>query len=57
MNDPFRNAEAPPLRLPFATDEPMQFAETAVASSLPTRPRTEELDLDIGNFLNGDEEK
>jgi len=57
MNDPFRAADvvAPPPT-PFATDDPLQYAETSVAASLPSRPRTEELDLDIGHFFS-DEDK
>ena len=55
-NDPFQAAGvvAPPPT-PFATDDPFQYEETSVAASLPSRPRTEELDLDIGHFFNGDE--
>jgi len=58
MNDPFRAADvvAPPTT-PFANDHPFQYAETSVASSLPTRPRTDELDLDIGHFFSRDEDK
>ncbi len=60
-SDPFRSgqstdAKAPPPP-PFATDDPLQFAETSVAASLPPRPRTEELDLDMGNFFSGNEKK
>jgi hypothetical protein len=57
-NDPFRTADtAAPPPTPFATDDPFQYAETSVAASLPTRPRTEELDLDLGHFFNGDDNK
>jgi len=57
MNDPFRAADAVAAApTPFATDNPLQYAETSVAASLPTRPRTEELDLDIGHFFAGDED-
>jgi hypothetical protein len=47
MNDPFRapDAVAPPPS-PFATDDPLQYAETSVAASLPRRPRTDDLDLE-----------
>jgi hypothetical protein len=58
MNDPFQAAEvpaAPPTA--FATDDPLVFAETSVAASLPSRPRTEELELDIGNFFEGKDPK
>jgi hypothetical protein len=41
----------------FATDDPMQYAQTSIAASLPGRPRTEELDLDIGHFFRRDEDK
>jgi hypothetical protein len=56
-NDPFQAADvvAPPPTS-FAIDNPIQYEETSVASSLPTRPRTEELDLDIGHFFAGDED-
>jgi len=58
MNDPFRTADAAaPPPTAFATDDPFQYAETSVAASLPTRPRTEELDLDLGNFFSGDDKK
>jgi hypothetical protein len=58
MNDPFRTADsAAPPPTAFATDDPLQYAETSVAASLPTRPRTEELDLDLGQFFNGDDNK
>jgi hypothetical protein len=61
MNDPFRTADsagtAAPPPTAFATDDPFQYAETSVAASLPTRPRTEELDLDLGQFFNRDENK
>ncbi|HEY7820832.1 MAG TPA: hypothetical protein VIG29_21585, partial [Vicinamibacteria bacterium] len=50
MNESFQVAEE-------AASPPATLAETSVAASLPTRPRTEELDLDIGNFLNGKEDK
>jgi len=56
MNDPFRAADvvAPPPT-PFASDDPLQYAETSVAASLPSRPKTEELDLDVGHFFSGDD--
>jgi hypothetical protein len=58
MNDPFRAAEvvATPAPTPFATEDPFH-ADTSVAASLPSRPRTEELDLDLGQFFNRDEDK
>jgi len=58
MNDPFRAADvvAPPPT-PFSADDPLQYAETSVAALLPPRPRTEELDLDLGHFFDGDEGK
>jgi hypothetical protein len=56
MNDPFRSADAvAPPAASFTTDDPLQYAETSVAASLPSRPRTEELDLDIGHFFRGDD--
>ncbi len=56
MNDPFQAADvAAPAATPFATDDPLEYEETSVAASLPTRPRTEELDLDLGHFFNGDD--
>jgi len=48
-------SERPPNS--FATDNPFKYEETSVAASLPTRPRTEELDLDIAHFFTGDEDK
>jgi hypothetical protein len=57
MNDPFQDsgATAPPPA-PFATDDPLQYAETSVAAALPPRPKTEELDLDIGHFFTDEPE-
>ena len=58
MNDPFQAKDVvAPAPTPFATDDPLQYAETSVAASLPTRPRTEDLDLDLGHFFGGDEDK
>jgi hypothetical protein len=58
MTDPFQVAEVPaPPPSSSGAEDPMQFAETSVAASLPARPRTEELDLDLGNFFNGKEPK
>ncbi len=58
MADPFQSADATaPPPAPLATEDPAQYAETSLASSLPPRPRTEELDLDMGNFFTGTEEK
>jgi len=57
MNDPFQAKDVvAPAPTPFATDDPLQYAETSVAASLPTRPRTEDLDLDLGHFFS-DEDK
>jgi hypothetical protein len=55
-NDPFQAVDvvAPPPTS-IATDNPFPYEETSVAASLPTRPRTEELDLDIAHFFTGDE--
>jgi hypothetical protein len=59
MNDPLRASEAPPPPpAPFVTDDPLQYGETSVAAFLPNRPnrpKTEELDLDLGHFFKGDE--
>jgi hypothetical protein len=56
MNDPFQAPEvATPPSPAFATDDPLQYKETSIAALLPTRPRTEELDLDLGHFFSGDE--
>jgi hypothetical protein len=56
-NDPFESAESAAHPTAFTTDDPLQYAGTSVAASLPSRPRTEELDLDIGQFFKGDEGK
>ena len=56
-NDPFRTADTAAAPTPFTTDDPLRYEETSVAASLPRRPRTEELDLDLGHFFKGDDGK
>jgi hypothetical protein len=56
MNDPFQASRAAASSLPpIAADDPMQYARPSIAASLPTRPKTEELDLDLG-ILGRDED-
>jgi hypothetical protein len=56
MNDPFATADAAaPPPTGFATDDPLQYADASVAAALPSRPKTDELDLDINHFFSGNE--
>jgi hypothetical protein len=58
MNDPFQVAapqEPPSPPAPPPAEDPFRrYADASLAAALPSRPRTEDLDLDIGNFFTGD---
>jgi hypothetical protein len=56
MNDPFAAAEAAaPPPTTFPTADPLPYADASIAAALPSRPKTDELDLDIGHFFTGDD--
>jgi hypothetical protein len=56
MNDPFATTEAAaPPPTTFATDDPLHYADASIAAALPSRPKTDELDLDVNHFFSGDD--
>ncbi len=56
MNDPFAPADAAaPEATAFANDDPLQYADASIAAALPSRPKQEEIDLDINHFFAGED--